>query len=269
MSTTIEDTTTRALTTPFTLPSGATLKNRIAKAAMSEQLAGPAHQPTAELERLYRRWAHGGAGLLITGNVMIDRRSIGEAHNVVIEDDRDSSVSPRPAASSRSRSASSRLIGIVRRPWRDFGAVSCPLTIARRTCTHGGSVSSCASITRRPDHLGYPQARRRQQVEQRPPLRRDLIQQPRELRARQEASLVELVGAPASTAGQHEAGAKSPTTRPAPAAWRRRARSGSTALCTERSHSRSPSGPRWRQSQSTNPRRRCSSRLPRRSSGAK
>jgi 2,4-dienoyl-CoA reductase-like NADH-dependent reductase (Old Yellow Enzyme family) len=55
---------------------------------MSEQLAGPANQPTAELARVYRRWAHGGTVLIITGNVMIDRRSLGEPLNVV-EADRD------------------------------------------------------------------------------------------------------------------------------------------------------------------------------------
>lgn len=87
MSTT--DTTTSTLAAPLKLPNGTTIKNRIAKAAMSEQLAGPAHQPGADLERVYRRWAHGGAGLVITGNVMIDRRSIGEPLNVVVEDDRD------------------------------------------------------------------------------------------------------------------------------------------------------------------------------------
>ena len=88
---TITDTTTTATTlaTPLTLPNGASVKNRLVKAAMSEQLAGPANQPTAELARAYRRWAHGGAGLIITGNVMIDRRSIGEPLNVVVEDDRD------------------------------------------------------------------------------------------------------------------------------------------------------------------------------------
>ena len=47
----------------------------------------------------------------------------------------------------------------------------------------------------------------------------------------------------------------SPTARPAPCAWRRQARSGNTALYTERSHSRCPSGPCWRQSQSTKPAR--------------
>jgi len=80
---------TGVLATPFTLPGGATLKNRLVKASMSEQLASPAGAPTEALERLYARWARGGAGLLITGNVMIDQRSIGEPRNVVVEDDRD------------------------------------------------------------------------------------------------------------------------------------------------------------------------------------
>ncbi|MFM9045695.1 MAG: NADH:flavin oxidoreductase, partial [Solirubrobacterales bacterium] len=43
------------LASPLELPSGTTLKNRLAKPAMSEQLGGPAGQPTPELERLYTR----------------------------------------------------------------------------------------------------------------------------------------------------------------------------------------------------------------------
>src|SRR3954469_1159551 len=77
------------LGTPFTLPGGASVKNRIVKASMSEQLASSAGAPTEALERLYGRWARGGAGLLITGNVMIDSRSIGEPRNVIVEDRRD------------------------------------------------------------------------------------------------------------------------------------------------------------------------------------
>lgn len=77
------------LATPLTLPNGSVIKNRLAKAAMSEQLAGRAGEPTDELVRLYRRWAHGGLGLIITGNVMVDHRSIGEPLNVVVEDERD------------------------------------------------------------------------------------------------------------------------------------------------------------------------------------
>jgi len=56
--------TTRVLDTPLVLPGGAAIKNRIVKAAMSEQLASLTGAPTPELERLYARWAAGGAGML-------------------------------------------------------------------------------------------------------------------------------------------------------------------------------------------------------------
>lgn len=77
------------LADPFTLPCGVTLTNRLAKSAMSEQLGTRENSPTPELLRLYRRWAEGGLGLQVTGNVMVDRRSVGEPLNVVVEDDRD------------------------------------------------------------------------------------------------------------------------------------------------------------------------------------
>ncbi len=74
------------LSEPLALPCGAVLPNRIAKSAMSEALADPDGQATPELERLYRRWSEGGAGLLITGNVMVDGAALGEPGNVVFED---------------------------------------------------------------------------------------------------------------------------------------------------------------------------------------
>ncbi|MEV6318343.1 NADH:flavin oxidoreductase/NADH oxidase family protein [Streptomyces sp. NPDC051776] len=76
------------LTTALTLPSGARLPNRIAKVALSEGLSDRTQAPTYKLIRLYRRWADSGAGLLITGNVMIDRRALSELGNVAVEDDR-------------------------------------------------------------------------------------------------------------------------------------------------------------------------------------
>lgn len=72
----------------MTLPCGAHLPNRIAKSAMSEILA-PDHEPTDGLCRLYQRWSEGGVGLSITGNVMIDRRALGEPANVVLEEGTD------------------------------------------------------------------------------------------------------------------------------------------------------------------------------------
>lgn len=80
------------LSDPLTLPSGVTLPNRIAKSAMSEALGDRHCSPTPELVRLYKRWSRGGVGLLITGNVMVDRRSLGEPKNVALEDDRDNAL---------------------------------------------------------------------------------------------------------------------------------------------------------------------------------
>ncbi len=80
---------TATLDQPLTLPCGVTLKNRIGKSAMSEQLADRDNRPTPELARLYERWGRGGVGLLITGHVMVDRHSLGEPLNVAIEDDSD------------------------------------------------------------------------------------------------------------------------------------------------------------------------------------
>ncbi|MFE4456474.1 NADH:flavin oxidoreductase/NADH oxidase family protein [Nocardia tengchongensis] len=73
---------------PLTLPCGVTLPNRLAKAAMSEQLGEIDGAPSQTLTRLYSAWGRGGAGLLITGNVMIDRRAYVEPRNVTLEDDR-------------------------------------------------------------------------------------------------------------------------------------------------------------------------------------
>ncbi|KQZ69693.1 NADH:flavin oxidoreductase/NADH oxidase family protein [Nocardioides sp. Root151] len=73
---------------PLELPSGVRLPNRIAKAALSEALGDVDNSPDERLVTLYRRWAEGGYGLLITGNIMVDRNHLGEPGNVAIEDDR-------------------------------------------------------------------------------------------------------------------------------------------------------------------------------------
>ena len=84
--------TTHLLNQPLQLPSGMVLPNRLAKSAMSEALATYDNHPTPELVELYRRWAASGIGMLITGNVMIDRRALGEPGNVVVEDEADMAV---------------------------------------------------------------------------------------------------------------------------------------------------------------------------------
>lgn len=54
---------------PLKLPCGITLKNRIAKSAMSDSLGDGTGHPTAEQIRLYQRWAAGGLAVSIIGEV--------------------------------------------------------------------------------------------------------------------------------------------------------------------------------------------------------
>lgn len=77
------------LAQPLTLANGAVIKNRFAKSAMSEALGTIDNRVTPRLANLYGAWARGGTGLVITGNVMIDRRALGEPCNVALEDERD------------------------------------------------------------------------------------------------------------------------------------------------------------------------------------
>ncbi len=71
------------------LRSGAVLKNRICKSAMNEAIATGEGRVVRQFEVLYRTWAEGGAGLLVTGNVMVDKRHANEPLAVAVEDDRD------------------------------------------------------------------------------------------------------------------------------------------------------------------------------------
>jgi 2,4-dienoyl-CoA reductase-like NADH-dependent reductase (Old Yellow Enzyme family) len=77
------------LADPLDLPCGVRLPNRVAKAAMSEALGDAHNSPDERIVTLYRRWAQGGYGLLVTGNIMVDRAQLGEPGNIAIEDDRD------------------------------------------------------------------------------------------------------------------------------------------------------------------------------------
>ncbi|WP_290056891.1 NADH:flavin oxidoreductase/NADH oxidase family protein [Amycolatopsis solani] len=74
--------TRELLAEPLKLRCGAVLPNRLVKSALSEQLGDRRNAPTRELAELYRTWARGGAGALITGNVMVDPAALGEPRNV-------------------------------------------------------------------------------------------------------------------------------------------------------------------------------------------
>lgn len=60
----------------FTFKSGLTVKNRMAKAAMEESLGDYRQMPDARISKLYQAWSRGGVGMIITGNVMIDKEAM-------------------------------------------------------------------------------------------------------------------------------------------------------------------------------------------------
>lgn len=80
------------------LPCGHQVKNRFFKSAMSEILGTVDHQVSNGLVKLYQRWADGGCGVLVTGNVMVDRNSLGEPRNVVFDAQTDTSMVAKWAA---------------------------------------------------------------------------------------------------------------------------------------------------------------------------
>ena len=69
----------------FELPCGVTLKNRLCKAAMTEGIADSNNFTTQRHINLYKKWSAGGAGILLTGNVQVDRRYLEGPGNVAIE----------------------------------------------------------------------------------------------------------------------------------------------------------------------------------------
>ena len=70
---------------PLALPCGAVIPNRIGKSATQEGLATPLGHASPLNVTLYRRWSEGGAGLLISGDVMVDYSHRERPGNIVID----------------------------------------------------------------------------------------------------------------------------------------------------------------------------------------
>lgn len=87
------------------LPNGSRIRNRLAKAAMEENMADSQHAPSDQLIRLYQSWAKGGAGLIITGNVMIDSRAMTGPAGVVLESEQYAERFRQWSAAARSEGA--------------------------------------------------------------------------------------------------------------------------------------------------------------------
>ncbi len=71
--------------TALRLANGSVIENRLVKAAMEENMAVTGQLPDESLFRLYRRWSQGGAGLIITGNVMVHAEALTGPAGVVLD----------------------------------------------------------------------------------------------------------------------------------------------------------------------------------------
>ena len=76
---------TNLINESFTLPCGQILKNRVCKAAMTERIANGDNLANQGHINLYDKWAEGDIGILLTGNVQVDRRNLEGPANVVID----------------------------------------------------------------------------------------------------------------------------------------------------------------------------------------
>lgn len=82
---------TDSLFTSLTLPCGATVQNRVAKAAMEENMAEAGQVPGTALINLYSAWANeaaavdAGPGMILTGNVMVDPTAMTGPGGVVLQ----------------------------------------------------------------------------------------------------------------------------------------------------------------------------------------
>lgn len=67
------------------LPNGSKLPNRLCKAAMEENMCDEGQLPGEALINLYKHWADGGVGLILSGNVMVAPDALTGPGGVVLE----------------------------------------------------------------------------------------------------------------------------------------------------------------------------------------
>lgn len=125
----------------FTLPCGLTLKNRLVKASMEENLANAQQLPDQALNNLYSKWAAGGVGLILTGNVMIDHLAMTGPGGVALE--ADSPLPPFKTLANKSKQNDCRIIMQINHPGRQVfkkmgGKVLSPSDIALDMGAHSG-----------------------------------------------------------------------------------------------------------------------------------
>lgn len=134
----------------FTLPCGLTVKNRLVKASMEENLANGQQLPDRALNNLYRKWADGGVGLILTGNVMIDHLAMTGPGGVALE--ADSPLAPFEKLASEAKQNDCRIIMQINHPGRQVfkkmgGKVLSPSDVALDMGAHSGLFSAPRPMT--------------------------------------------------------------------------------------------------------------------------
>lgn len=114
--------------TPLTLPNGQVIPNRIAKAAMEENMADPQHLPGPDLLGLYRQWGAGGVGMILTGNVMVAADAMTGPGGVVL--DRAQPLAPFRDWAEAGRSQGARMWMQINHPGRQVYVATNPEAIA-------------------------------------------------------------------------------------------------------------------------------------------
>ncbi|GAA94511.1 hypothetical protein E5Q_01163 [Mixia osmundae IAM 14324] len=92
--------------------------NRLLKAAMTEHLCAyneidmsQSGRPTPELIELYRVWGKGVPGIIVTGNIMIDREHLEHRTNAIIDDRSDNFVPDYAKVAEAAKANGSLIIG--------------------------------------------------------------------------------------------------------------------------------------------------------------
>ncbi|MFT5278154.1 MAG: 2,4-dienoyl-CoA reductase-like NADH-dependent reductase (Old Yellow Enzyme family) [Glaciecola sp.] len=136
--------------TSLTLPNGKQIKNRFVKAAMEENMAQDNQLPGTALKNLYAAWAKGGSGMIITGNVMVDKMAMTGPGGVALEVD--TPIEPFKAWAQMAKQNNTTVIMQINHPGRQVfkkmgGKVLSPSNIALNLGKHSGLFTQPKAMT--------------------------------------------------------------------------------------------------------------------------
>ena len=135
---------------PLVLPNGIEVKNRFVKAAMEENMAEDNQLPGTALKNLYAAWAKGGVGMIITGNVMVDKMAMTGPGGVALE--ADTPIEPFQAWAQIAKQNNTTVIMQINHPGRQVfkkmgGKVLSPSNVALNMGKHSGLFAQPKAMT--------------------------------------------------------------------------------------------------------------------------